>query len=878
MSRLLPAWVALAAALVATPATPQPKPDSPLRPVLDGLRARCIGPANMGGRVVDLAVVESNPDVFYVAVATGGLWMTNDGGITLHPVFDDQPTLGIGAVAVCQGQPEVVYVGTGEGNPRNSASWGAGVFRSTDGGKSWTHCGLKDTHHIGRVVVHPTNPDVAYVAALGHFWGPNEERGLFKTTDGGRTWAASNFIDEDTGFVDVVMDPSDPETLYACAWEVRRGGFSGGNPATQTGKNGGLFKTADGGKTWAKMRDGLPLSGYGRCGVSVFRADPKVVYAVVQTDRTQANSNLGQPAKPDNDPETGGIFRSEDKGKTWTKLNNLVPRPFYYGQIRVDPESDQRLYVLGVRFHRSVDAGVTFTEAQLAGVHGDHHALWVNPKDPNHLILGNDGGLYVSKDRGKTFAARRGFAIGQFYGVAVDMRTPYRVYGGLQDNGSWGGPTATPYPDGITLADWRRVLGSDGFQCAVDPTDPDTVYAEAQYGGLSRIDLRLAAGQRGATKPMRPPSPKGGPAYRFNWNSPLLISPHDPKTVYYGGNVLFRSTNRGDSWAKISPDLTRVPAGERVTNSGHTLTTIAESPVTAGVLWAGTDDGKLWVSKNGGKAWTDLSKTVPDVPQERTISRVECSHFDADTAYLAIDRHRNDDFQPYLFLTTDAGKTWKPLANGLPSGAVVYCVRESSKNRDLLFAGTELGLYCSLDRGKSWHHLDKTGMPARVRVDDLVIHPRERDLVIGTHGRSIWVMDVAPLEQLTPKVLAADAHLFDVKPVTLLRREKRPEPKAKDLSIPKGAFAAVNTAQVEAPVAAFWVGSKEIRRVKFSWKEGGSEHTSEFPIDRPGLHYRVIGERFPPGEQTVTFEAGGVIQRRNVAVKLPGGEKKTDEK
>ena len=784
MSRPLVAWAAFAVLVTHGPASAQP--DTALRPILDGLRARCIGPANMGGRIVDLAVVESNPDTFYVAAAGGGVWKTTDGGATFTPVFDDQPTLSIGAVAVCQGKPDVVYVGTGEGNPRNSVSWGSGVYKSADGGKTWTHRGLAATHHIGRIVVHPTDPDIAYVAAVGHFWGPNKERGLYKTTDGGKTWELAKFIDADTGFVDVQMDPTDPNTLYAAAWQVRRDGFAAGNPASQTGPNGGLFKTTDAGKTWEKLGGGLPDRPYGRCGLAVYRKDPNVVYAVVQTDKTVVTPTGQMPAELTKGPkapplgaDAGGVFRSDDKGKTWKKLSDLVPRPFYYGQIRIDPTTDERIYVLGVGFYVSTDGGKTFAAPPI-GAHPDHHALWIDPKNPSHMVLGNDGGLYASKNRGRSFDPLRNLVIGQFYGVAVDSRTPYWVYGGLQDNGSWGGPVATPYPDGITPADWRRVLGSDGFQCAVDPTDPNTVYAETQYGGLNRIDTRLPYLTKGAATSIRPPTPKGAFPDRFNWNAPILLSPHEPKTIFYGGQYLHRSADRGDTWERLSPDLTRAPKDGPVLDWGHTITALAESPLLAGVLWAGTDDGKIWVSRNGGKEWLDRSFDPPGVARDRWISRIVCSAFDGDTAYLAIDRHRHDDFKPYLYKTTDLGQTWTPLTAGLPVGAVVGVVRESSKNRDLLFAGTELGLYASLDGGKTWHHLNKTGLPANVRVDDVVIHPRERELVIGTHGRGIWVMDIAPLEQIVEKVLTASAHLFDVKPVTLLKEQKR------DTHPPKG--------------------------------------------------------------------------------------------
>jgi photosystem II stability/assembly factor-like uncharacterized protein len=851
-----------------------------LRPIFDGLKARCIGPANMGGRVVDLAVVESNPATFFVASAGGGVWKTTDGGVAFTPVFDDQATQSIGSVAVCQAKPDVVYVGTGEGNPRNSVSWGNGVYKSTDGGKSWKHCGLADTHHIGRVVVHPKDPDIAYVAAVGHFWGPNNARGLYKTTDGGKSWRKSKFISRDTGFVDVQMDPEDPDTLYAAAWGVCRDCFSGGSPKMQTTTEGGLFKTTDGGKSWEKMGGGLPEKvGYGRCGLCIYRKDPNVVFAVVHTSETVGQtSNAGQPATPigkDGTPgkvgavEKGGIFRSDDKGLTWRKINDLVPRPFYYGQIRVDPNDENNVYVLGVAFHVSRDGGVTFPSLRSA-MHSDHHAMWINPKDSSHLIVGNDGGLYVSKDKGKSFEAKRGLVISQFYGVAVDTKSPYSVYGGLQDNGSWGGPTATPYSDGVTLADWRRFLGGDGFQAAVDPKEPNIVYVESQYGNVARVDVNKlgGGGKGGGSKRITPGAAKGGGkgpgVNRFNWNAPILLSPHDSKTIYYGSQFLYKSTDRGEKWEKISPDLSTWRKDERPSNSGHNILATAESPVKAGVLWVGTDDGKLWVSKDDGGEWTDLTDRIPGVPVERAIPRIECSPFDAGTAFVAIDRHRNDDFKPYIFKTNDYGETWKPLANNLPAGAVVGVVRQSSKHKDLLFAGTETGLYVSLDGGGAWHHLDRTGLPRGVRIDDLVIHSRERELVIGTHGRGIWVMDIAPLEQLSSKLLAAEAHLFDVKPVTLIKRQDRPEPADKAAPTPVGAFVAPNPPT--GITVHFLASAKAVGKVAVTCKDPTGRQTGIYlGKDAPGLD-SVVFDVKEAGEYTITLKAGEVLQTKKVKV------------
>lgn len=752
---------------------------------------RCIGPANMSGRIVDVAVYEKHPRIMYVASASGGLWKTVNNGTTWAPVFERQGTGALGAVAVSQSNPDIVWVGTGEANARNSVSWGDGVYKSTDGGKTWANMGLRDSHHIGRVVIHPTQPNIVHVAALGHLWGPNRERGLYRTTDGGKSWRQVLFIDEDTGFVDLVMDPADPKILYAAAYQVRRDAFSGGNPAVQHGPGSGLFKTSDAGDTWKKMAGGLPAKALGRCGLAVFRKDPRVVYAVVQTERTDTPV-VGQEAnlksRPEKDeagklikrpigPEDGGIFRSDDKGETWTYLNSLCPRPFYYGQIRIDPSDEQRIYVLGIQFHLSTDGGKTFTKETAAkGVHPDHHALWINPADSHHLVLGCDGGMYFSYDRSATWEHLLNLPVGQFYAVGVDMRKPYRVYGGLQDNGSWGGRSATRDMAGITTADWFRILGFDGYYCQVDPRDVDTVYAEGQYGILRRINVNTglvtdikprltSGGKKGRINTnIEPAPPPGTPAFRFNWCSPILLSPHDSRTVYYGGNVVFRSRDRGDHWTIISPDLTRGKPGPSH-HTGHAITTLAESALKPGLLWAGTDDGRVHVTLDGGQQWLNVSSKIPVLPG--WVTRLEASRFAEGTAYLTIDRHRNDDRSPYVFRTTDFGNSWKQLTSNLPPGGPVHVIREDPRNRNLLYVGTELGLFISGHGGLSWHR--QSHLPT-VPVHDLVVHPRDRELVIGTHGRSIYIMDVAPLQELRAELLQGPAHLFDVKPAVAFRQ------------------------------------------------------------------------------------------------------------
>jgi photosystem II stability/assembly factor-like uncharacterized protein len=745
----------------------------PLAQALRTLKPRLIGPANMSGRIVDVAIYEKEPRIQYIASATGGLWKTVNHGVTFKPVFERQSTVSIGAVAVNQANPDIVWVGTGEGNPRNSVSCGDGVYRSVDGGITWHQVGLRPTRHIARIVLHPKDPQIAYVAAVGQLWAPNAMRGLFKTTDGGKTWMHSLDLGDSTGCVDVTMDPVDPDILYAAAYHVRRGPFSGGNPAVQTGPGAGLYKTIDGGNTWTVLKDGLPDRPFGRCGLTISRANPKVVYAVVQTDKTAVTTQGQGPNEKKLGPDAGGIFRSEDKGHTWTYLNSLCPRPFYYGQIRVDPNDEKRIYVLGVLFFISRDGGKSFNTANAAkGTHVDYHALWIDPRDSYHLVLGCDGGLNYSFDRGASWEHLKNLPVSQFYGVAVDMRTPYRVYGGLQDNGTWSGPSATRDSAGITIAEWINVLGYDGYHCQVEPGDPDTVYCEGQYGILRRANART-----GETVDIKPrlatmdektnvvPDPVKNPGFRFNWSSPMLLSPQDGKTLYYGGNYLFRSKDRGEHWTIISPDLTRGKPGLN-DFAGHTLTTIAESPLKPGVLYAGSDDGQVVMSPNGGTDWYDLSGTIPALPQSRWISRIDCSAHDDRTVFVAIDRHRNGDLAPYLFKSTDRGTTWASLAHDLPSEGPVHVIRQDPINAELLYAGTEFGLFLSLDGGKHWQK--QASLPT-VPVHDLVVHPRDGELVIGTHGRGIYIMDVRPLQAMSAAIMAQRAYLFAVSPATAFR-------------------------------------------------------------------------------------------------------------
>ncbi|MBI3539483.1 MAG: hypothetical protein HY076_04340, partial [Candidatus Eisenbacteria bacterium] len=725
---------------------------------------RPIGPANMGGRVSAIAVVEKHPATFYVGLGTGGVFKTGNAGTTWSAVFEKEAVASIGAIAVWQKNPDVVWVGTGEANSRNSSSWGNGVYRSTDGGGTWTSLGLPTTQAIARVVLDPADSNVAYVAALGHLWGENPERGVFVTRDGGKTWSQTLKVDAATGACDLAMDPSDAHVLYAAMYARKRTPWS----FTAGGRTGGIWKSSDAGRTWTRLTEGLPAE-TGRIGLDVYRKNPRVVYAVVESDLG------GQFGAFDPRSRSGGVFRSDDAGAHWTRLSAWTPRPFYFGQIRVQPDDDRRVYLLGVDIWVSDDGGRTFRPGGAKNLHPDFHAMWINPADGDHVVAGCDGGVNVSHDRAATWDFIDNLAAGEVYDIAVDMREPYRVYAGLQDNQTWGGPSATRIDpeawlddkkhDGITNASWYCLGGGDGFHVAVDPTDPDLVYYESQGGTLQRVNLAT-----GRERVLKPGAREGEPEYRFNWNTPFMLSPHDPSVLWMGGNCLFRFSDRGDRWTRVSPDLSTADPKKMVTaGSGAethcTIVSLAESPVARGVVWAGTDDGKVWVTPDGGGHWNDLTANLRGVPPGLYVSRIEASHHDAATAYVALDGHRGDLFRPFLLATHDMGKSWASIAGDLPANGPVQVIREDPTNRALLFAGTEFGLFASFDAGAHWIRLGD-GLPT-VAVDDILVHPRDHDLIAGTHGRSVFVLDdITALEQWKAEDAAAPATLFAPRPAT----------------------------------------------------------------------------------------------------------------
>lgn len=747
---------------------------------LSGLKLRNIGPATMSGRIVDIEAVESDPYTIYIASATGGVWKTTNNGVTFAPVFEKEATHSVGDIAVHQAHPKFVWVGTGERANRQSSSWGDGVYKSSDSGKTWVNMGLHDSHHIGRIVLHPTDTNTVYVAAMGHLWGPNEERGLYKTTDGGKSWNRILHVDENTGVVDIAMDPSDPNILYAATYQRRRTpfGFDGDGPGS------GLHKSTDGGNTWIKLTEGLPKGDVGRIGISIYRKDPNIVYVCVEQGY-QYNASTAYNRRK------AGVYRSEDKGKTWIFMSDWNPRPMYASQILVDPNNDQRIYMQN-DFSYSDDGGKTFTLARQS-LHGDDRFLWINPNDSRHVIKADDGGLGISYDKAKTWLYVTSLPISQYYRVSVDMRHPYWVYGGLQDNGSWAGPNATYKSEGILNSDWVKTGGGDGFLNLIHPEDENTLYVESQYLGLSRLDLKT--GQR---RDIRPGDPKGNISARRNWDAwgpsvpepelgnamapanwdgPFFISAHNPNKIYAGTNKLWRSIDGGDSWDDLGDLTTKVNRreltimGERADTSTAslddgipyypTLTAIAESPLQAGVLYVGTDDGLLHVSMNDGKDWTDVTSKLPGLPKSAWINTLEVSTHNTGTAYVAINNYRNDDYTNYLYKTNDFGKTWTSIVGDLPANRVVRTMREDPRNPEVLYLGTEFGLFVSIDGGKHWMEL-KSNMPT-LAFNDLVVHPRDNDLVLGTHGRGIWILDnLNAIQELTPQDLDQQAKLFSI--------------------------------------------------------------------------------------------------------------------
>ncbi len=737
--------------------------------LFSGMKARCIGPAGMSGRVAAIDVVESNPNIMYVGAATGGLWKSTSGGIAWKPIFDNQATSSIGAVAVCQANPSIVWVGTGEGNVRNSAGVGYGIYKSMDGGETWQWLGLEKTERIHRIILHPSDPNIAYAAAMGNTWSENDERGVYKTVDGGKSWKKILFVNNKTGCGDLVIDPKNPSKLFASMWEHRRYPwfFNSG------GAGSGIYVTHDGGETWNKLteKDGMPKGDLGRAGVAISYSNPDVVYALVEAKKS-------------------ALLRSDNGGATWRTVNNttnIAARPFYFCDIRVDPDNENRVYNMFTIVTVSNDGGKTFqTLIPYNSVHPDHHALWIHPKNGAFMVNGNDGGIAISYDRGATWRFVENLPLAQFYHVSVDNETPYHIYGGLQDNGSWRGPSSVWENGGIKNYHWDEVCFGDGFATVPDPKDASIGYAMWQGGNLVRFNVKT-----GERKSIRPAPPSEDVKLRFNWNSGISIDPFDAATVYYGSQFLHKSTNRGDSWTIISPDLTTNDKDKQqqdesgglsrdVTAAENhcTILTIAPSAVKQGVIWVGTDDGNVQLTEDGGKTWKNVVGNIPNVPKATWCPHIEASKFDAGTAYVVFDDHRRGNWKTFVFKTTDYGKTWTDLTKstpvGLPKNApwgFAHTIEQDPVKKDLLYLGTEFGFFVSLDDGKSWMKWTH-GFPT-VPVTEFAVHPRDHDLIIATHGRALYVIDdIRPLRMLSPEVFKKSIHLFDV-PSAILYQEKQ---------------------------------------------------------------------------------------------------------
>jgi photosystem II stability/assembly factor-like uncharacterized protein len=733
--------------------------------LLKSVSYRDIGPTQQSGRFVDFAVPLQQKHTFYAAAATGGLWKTVNNGQTFEPIFDFEKAFSIGDVAVAPSNPSIVWVGTGEANNSRTTYYGDGVYKSVDGGKTWKNMGLPESHHIGRIVIHPTNPDVVYVAALGHLYSENKDRGLYKTTDGGKTWTKSlDVVDggRNIGCTDVIMDPRNPDLLLAATYDRLRKfwTYNIGGPGS------GIYKSTNGGKSWKKLTQGLPGGLLGRIGLGLYLKNPKIIYAAVE-NVNKPNMPVDQRWKEIQEGKNsagmidGEIYRSDDSGESWKKVSpekqSIGSGPgYYYQQIIVDPNNDQHVYTLTVGVQESKDGGKTWGSPFNFG--GDNHALWIDPADSGHMLLGYDHGLGVTWDAGKNWYHPDNLAIGQIVAVDYDNSYPYNVAVGLQDNGSLLGPSTKKGGAAIGLEDWTTVGGGDGMMNIFDRKSNRFLYNESQFGPIGRLDL--VNGERKSIQFRKP-------GMRFNWNAPIVVSVHDPLTVYHAGNIVVKSANRGESWTEISQDLTtndktKMPNG----NGGDgniqacTITTMAESTLTAGVLWVGTDDGLVWTTKDDGKTWTKASDKIAGNPGY-WVSRVEASPNDAATAYVSYSGFRNDDFRPFLYKTTDGGLTWVSIAGNLPN-ETINVVREDPKNPNLLFVGTDGAVYVTFDGGKAWTKM-KGNMPTQP-VHDLRIHPRESDLIVATHGRSAYIADISAIEEMTPQVLAKDIHLFSVEP------------------------------------------------------------------------------------------------------------------
>lgn len=715
------------------------------------IEARSIGPAVMGGRITSIEGVNDNPKTLYVGTAGGGIWKSTTAGFTFEPIFEKYPQ-SIGCLAIDQKHPETIWAGTGESNMRNSVSVGLGIYKTTDAGRNWTRMGLENSEHISKIILHPNDPNTLYVAVPGKLWSDSPDRGLYKTTDGGKTWEKILYTDEKTGCADVLMDPRNPDVLLASMWQFRRTpySFSSGGPGSA------LYKSTDGGKTWRKITNGLPTTEFGRIALALAPSAPDNMLAIVESEKTS-------------------LLISADGGESWkyqSANTNVTARPFYFSTLVVDPKDPKRVYRPAFGFSYSTDGGYSFSDASNSGgwVHSDHHALWINPNNTNQLYLGTDGGVYLSLDQGITWKHLNVLPVSQFYHVQVDNKAPYNVYGGLQDNGSWRAPSQSS--GGIENKDWENVGGGDGFWVQPDALDPDIVFSESQGGEISKTNTRTNQGQLVQPQPV-----KGDEKFRFNWNTPIVRDLVNPKAMYIGAQYLFKTIDRGHSWQRISPDLTTnnkdkqkqaESGGVTVDNTSAenhcTIFSIGPSPLDENLIFVGTDDGNIQVTKDGGKNWALISQNIPGVPAGTWVSRVTPSRFDRNVVYATFDNHAYGDIKTYAAKTTDGGKTWTNISQDKNLQGYAHVIIEDLENRDMLFMGTEFGLYISVDGGSSWV-LYKSKLPEYVAVRDMVIHPKTNDLVLATHGRGIFIIDdISPFRKLSAEMLQKDLVMLPTRP------------------------------------------------------------------------------------------------------------------
>jgi photosystem II stability/assembly factor-like uncharacterized protein len=735
---------------------------------------RELGPANMSGRIVDLAVDPVNRAHWYVATASGGLFETTSAGTKWRALFQQENTISIGAIAIAPTDPNTIWVGTGEANSRNSVSWGDGVYVSKDAGATWQNVGLKKSRQIGCIAIHPKLADTVFVAACGSPWGQGSERGVYRTRDGGKRWKKVLGVDNKTGAIDILLDPSNPKTLFAATYERQRDAFDGGDPAKRWGPGSGIWKSTDGGDSWRRLGSGLPTTAMGRIGLAMAPSAPKILYAIIETERsgwatgsekaplnakgkphkghgTRLGGQVGniQHTQGQDGFQTGGVFRSGDAGETWSRVNSLTPRPFYFSQVRVDPVDPQRLYVLGIQYYVSTDGGGKFEQVRDHGIHVDFHAMRIDPEDSKHWLLAGDGGLYETFDRGANYRFFKNLPCAQFYHLSVDDREPYHVYGGLQDNGSWAVPSRTRFQDGILVGDVFKFGAGDGFRVVPHPEVEGLVYYTSQFGRLAWCNT--LTGLRGGVKH---PAPEKGETLRFNWDTPFALSPHDPEQLWFAGNRVIRSTERGQKSEIVSPQIGRTDRG--------TATALALSPKAKGLILVGTDDGALFVSRSAGAKWTNLTSSLPKQPGEIYVSSLQASSHHSSTVYLAFDGHRSDDMTAYAYVSRNAGRSWARISRGIDRGPI-RVLREDAHNPDLLFAGTEFGIHVSIDRGKHWTRL-RGNLPT-VAVHDIAIQSREHELVIATHGRGLWSLDISGLQSCLSKTRYKAIALIQPQPV-----------------------------------------------------------------------------------------------------------------